>query len=58
MYNNLSSQTISLNTLTLSSGTPHIAYYYCPTDGGGSGITGRPSDSTLTAFNLKVELLR
>ena len=58
MYTNLSNQTVSLNTYTLSSGTPHMAFYYCPTDGGGANITGRPNDSTKNAFSLKVELLR
>lgn len=54
----LSGQTISLNTLNLKSGSPHVAHYYCSTDGGGSGITGRPNDGAKYAFYLKVELLR
>lgn len=58
MRESLSGKTLSLNTLTLSSGTPHIAHYYCPTDGGGSNITGRPSDSNKYAFELTVELIR
>ncbi len=55
---NLNGQTVSLNSYNLSSGTPHIAYYHCPTDGGGSNITGRPNDNYKNAFYLKVELLR
>lgn len=54
----LSGQTISLNTLNLKSGSPHVAHYYCSTDGGGSGITGRPNDGAKQAFSLKVELIR
>lgn len=54
----LSGQTVSLDTYTLASGSPQVAHYYCPTDGGGSGITGRPNDSTKNAFSLKVELIR
>lgn len=54
----MASQTTSLNNYNLSSGFEHVAYFYCPTDGGGENITGRPNDSNKTAFNLKVELLR
>lgn len=54
----LSGQTVSLDTFNLASGSPQVAHYYCPTDGGGSGITGRPNDSTKNAFSLKVELIR
>lgn len=54
----LANKTMSLNDLNLSAGTTHIKYYYCPTDGGGSNITGRPNDSNKKAFNLKVELIR
>ena len=54
----LSSKTISLNDLNLSSGSPKFKVYYCPTDGGGSNITGRPNDSSKQAFNLIVESLR
>ena len=54
----LSGQTVSLNNYTLSSGSPQVAYYYCPTDGGGSGITGRPDDNNKHAFYLRVELIR
>ena len=57
-YIDLSSKTISLNTITLSSGSPKLVYYYCPTDSVGSNITGRPNDSNKNAFNLKVELIR
>lgn len=57
-YTSLASQTTSLNNYNLSSGFEHVAYFYCPTDGGGENITGRPNDSNKTAFNLKVELLR
>lgn len=48
----------SLNSLTLSSGTPRIKWYYCPTDGGGANITGRPSDNNRRAFSLQCELSR
>ena len=54
----LSGQTISLNTLNLSNGKNNIKYYVCPTDEGGSNITGRPNDNQKTAFNLKVESIR
>ena len=54
----LASKTLSLNDLTLSDGATHIKYYYCPNDGSGSNITGRPNDSSKQAFNLKVELVR
>ena len=54
----LASKTISLNDLNLSSGNPKFKVYYCPTDGGGSNITGRPNDSSKQAFNLIVESLR
>ena len=55
---NLDGKTLSLNTLTLSSGTPRIKWYYCPTDGGGANITGRPSDNNKRAFSLQCELSR
>lgn len=55
---NLSGQTVSLDTYNLASGSPQVAHYYCPTDGGGSGITGRPNDNTKSAFSLKVEVIR
>lgn len=55
---NLGGQALSLDSLTLSEGSPHIAYYFCNSDGGGSDITGRPDDGRKYAFNLKVELLR
>ena len=54
----LAGKTLSLNTLTLSTGSPQIERYYCPTDGGGSNITGRPNDSSKNAFLLDVELIR
>ena len=57
-YVDLSSQTVSLNDYTLSSGNPHIVFYRCPTDGGGSNITGRPDDNNKYAFSLTVELIR
>ena len=57
-YTDLSNQTTSLNNYNMSTGFEHVAYFYCPTDGGGSNITGRPNDNNKTAFNLKVELLR
>ena len=55
---NLAGKTISLNTLNLSSGSPKIKYYYCPTDGEGSKITGRPNDTVTQAFTLKCESIR
>ena len=55
---NLTGKTISLNDLNLSAGTPKFKVYFCPTDGGGSNITGRPDDNNKTAFNLIVESLR
>lgn len=58
MATDLSSLTVSLNDYNLSSGTPKVAYYFCPSDGSGSNITGRPNDSDKKAFNLVVESLR
>ena len=58
LSNNLAGKTVSLNTYTLSAGTPNVEYYHCNTDGDGSNITGRPSDNNKTAFSLKVQLLR
>lgn len=55
---NLDGKSQSLDSLTLSSGTPRIKWYYCPTDGGGASITGRPSDSAKKAFSLQCELSR
>ena len=49
---------MSLNDLNLSSGTPKYKVCFCPTDGNGSNITGRPNDSSKQAFNLIVESLR
>lgn len=57
-YTDLSNNTVSLDTYNMSTGFEHLAYFYCPTDGGGANITGRPDDSRKYAFNLKVELLR
>ena len=54
----LTSKTLTLNDLNLSSGTPKFKVYFCPTDGGGSSITGRPNDNSKQAFNLIVESLR
>lgn len=54
----LSNKTVSLNDYNLSSGSPKVAYYICPSDGGGANITGRPNDSTKQAFSLRVEVLR
>ncbi len=54
----LAGQTISLNTLNLSSGTPKFAVYFCHSDGDGANITGRPNDSAKNAFSLIVESLR
>ena len=54
----LSNKTMSLNNLNLSSGSPKFKVYYCPTDGGGSNITGRPNDNSKQAFNLVIESLR
>ena len=58
MATDLSSLTVSLNDYNLSSGTPKVAYYFCPSDSNGSNITGRPNDSDKKAFNLVVESLR
>lgn len=55
---NLDGVTASLNDYNLSSGSPKFEVYFCPTDGGGANITGRPNDSTKQAFNLIVESLR
>ena len=55
---NIGGKTVSLDTYNLSSGTPKIKYYYCATDGDGSNITGRPSDSTKQAFILRCESIR
>lgn len=54
----LSGVTASLNDYNLSSGSPKFAVYFCPTDGDGANITGRPNDNDKKAFNLKVESLR
>ena len=54
----LSKKNVSLNTYNLSSGTPKVKYYYCPTDGWGDGITGRPDDSKKNAFFLICESIR
>lgn len=55
---NLDGVTASLNDYNLSTGNPKFVCYFCPTDGGGANITGRPNDSTKQAFNLIVESLR
>ena len=55
---NLDGVTASLNNYNLSSGSPKVVCYFCPTDGGGANITGRPNDSSKQAFNLIVESLR
>ena len=54
----LSNKNVSLNTYNLSSGTPKVKYYYCPTDGAGDGITGRPDDAKKNAFFLICESVR
>lgn len=54
----LTGKTISLNDLDLNTGTSRFKVYFCPTDGGGSNITGRPDDSSKKAFDLIVESLR
>ena len=54
----LSKKNVSLNTYNLSSGTPKVKYYYCPTDGWGDGITGRPNDNQKTAFFLICQSIR
>lgn len=54
----LSGKTLSLDSLTLESGTPHVKWYLCPTDGGGSGITDRPDDNAKNAFTLQCEIIR
>lgn len=55
---NIGGKSQSLNSLTLSSGTPRIKWYYCASDGEGSNITGRPNDNTKKAFSLQCELSR
>ena len=54
----LSNKNVSLNTYNLSTGTPKIKYYYCPSDGAGDGITGRPDDAKKNAFFLICESVR
>ena len=54
----LSNKNVSLNTYNLSSGTPKVKYYYCPTNGAGDGITGRPDDTMKNAFFLICESVR
>ena len=54
----LSNKNVSLNTYNLSSGTPKVKYYFCPTDGAGDGITGRPDDARKNAFFLICESVR
>ena len=54
----LSGKTLSLDSLTLGSGKPHVKWYLCPTDGGGSGITDRPDDNAKNAFTLQCEIIR
>ena len=54
----LSNQTISLDTLNLANEGAILRYYYCPTDGNGANITGRPDDNKKYAFLLKVEKIR
>ena len=54
----LSNKNVSLNTYNLSSGTPKVKYYFCPTDGAGDGITGRPNDNQKTAFFLICQSIR
>ena len=54
----LSNKNVSLNTYNLSSGSPKVKYYYCPTDGAGDGITGRPNDNQKTAFFLICQSIR
>ena len=54
----LSDKNVSLNTYNLSSGSPKVKYYFCPTDGGGDGITGRPNDNQKTAFFLICQSIR
>ena len=54
----LAGKTISLNTLTLNTGTPSVKYYDCYSDGDGANITGRPNDNLKYSFILKVESIR
>lgn len=51
-------KTVSLDGYRLSDGNPKIKWYYCSTDGNGSGITGRPNDNKKKAFLLKCESIR
>lgn len=54
----LSNKDVSLNTYNLSSGSPKVKYYYCPSDGAGDGITGRPNDNQKNAFFLICQSIR
>ncbi|HBT3063109.1 TPA: hypothetical protein MBF00_000592 [Klebsiella aerogenes] len=55
---NLNGRTLSLDSLILTGNKVQEALYYCSTDGGGSGITGRPEDNRKNAFSLRVEMIR
>ena len=54
---NLDGVTASLNDYNLSTGNPKFVCYFCPSNGGGANITGRPNDNSKEAFNLIVESL-
>ena len=58
MATDITGQTKSLDSFTLNTGTPKIAYYVCMTDGGGENITGRPDDANKRAFMLEVQSIR
>ena len=52
----ITSQTLDLDTLTLSDGSPHIMRYVCKTTGGSNNITNKPTSNS--PFILDVELIR
>ena len=55
--NDITGQTLDLNTLTLSSFSPNIVQYICRTNGGSANITNRPYTDQ-TPFLLDVEVIR
>ncbi|EEZ9067847.1 peptidase S74 [Escherichia coli] len=54
---NIGSQKVDLNNLTIRSDVGAIKYYYCPTSGGGANITNKP-DGVTGNFLLRVESTR
>lgn len=53
---NITGATLDLDTLTLSTGAPHIVYYICKTTGGSDNISNKPVASS--PFILDVEAIR